>query len=104
MKTSTLLSTLLILLSLSAAAAEPLRVTDLNGTTYTPLQSPDKKAAVQNNGGGHHNHTLFWSIMGPNGGGEPTGVLADAINHKFGSFAALKETVNKKWEAFKLSL
>src|SRR5687767_14081857 len=38
----------------------------------------DKKTAVQNNGGGHHNHTLFWNIMGPNGGGEPTGALADA--------------------------
>ncbi len=55
----------------------------------------DKKTAVQNNGGGHHNHTLFWNIMGPNGGGEPTGTLADAINQKFGSFAALKETINK---------
>lgn len=55
----------------------------------------DKKTAVQNNGGGHHNHTLFWNIMGPNGGGEPTGALADAINQKFGSFAALKETINK---------
>ena len=55
----------------------------------------DKKTAVQNNGGGHHNHTLFWNIMGPNGGGEPTGALADAINKKFGSFAALKETITK---------
>ena len=55
----------------------------------------DKKTAVQNNGGGHHNHTLFWNIMGPNGGGEPTGALADAINQKFGSFATLKETINK---------
>jgi len=55
----------------------------------------DKKTAVQNNGGGHHNHTLFWNIMGPNGGGEPTGDLADAITQKFGSFAALKEMINK---------
>ncbi len=55
----------------------------------------EKKTAVQNNGGGHHNHTLFWNIMGPNGGGEPTGDLADAINQKFGSLAALKETINK---------
>jgi Fe-Mn family superoxide dismutase len=55
----------------------------------------DKKAAVQNNGGGHHNHTLFWNIMGPHGGGEPAGALADAINAKFGSFAAFKETVTK---------
>lgn len=55
----------------------------------------DKKGAVQNNGGGHHNHSLFWNIMGPNGGGEPTGALADAINAKFGSFAAFKEAFAK---------
>lgn len=52
-------------------------------------------AAVRNNGGGHYNHSLFWSIMGPNGGGEPTGKLADAINHAFGSFAAFKEEFAK---------
>lgn len=52
-------------------------------------------AAVRNNGGGHYNHSLFWSIMGPNGGGEPTGKLADAINHTFGSFAAFKEEFAK---------
>lgn len=51
----------------------------------------DKKTAVQNNGGGHHNHTLFWNIMGPNGGGAPDGDLAAAINAKFGSFDAFKE-------------
>ena len=47
-------------------------------------------AAVRNNGGGHYNHKLFWSILGPNAGGEPTGELADAINEAFGSFAELK--------------
>ncbi len=47
-------------------------------------------AAVRNNGGGHFNHKLFWSILGPNTGGEPTGELADAINSTFGSFAELK--------------
>ncbi len=47
-------------------------------------------AAVRNNGGGHFNHKLFWSILGPNAGGEPTGELADAINSAFGSFAELK--------------
>ncbi|MFD2967128.1 superoxide dismutase [Sphingobacterium bambusae] len=47
-------------------------------------------AAVRNNGGGHFNHKLFWSILGPNAGGEPTGELADAINSTFGSFAELK--------------
>lgn len=48
---------------------------------------------VINNGGGHANHALFWEIMGPNGGGEPSGTLADAINDAFGDFAKLKETV-----------
>jgi Fe-Mn family superoxide dismutase len=52
-------------------------------------------AAVRNNGGGHYNHSLFWSIMAPNAGGEPTGKLADAINHTFGSFAAFKEEFAK---------
>jgi Fe-Mn family superoxide dismutase len=47
-------------------------------------------AAVRNNGGGHYNHKLFWSILGPNAGGEPTGELAAAINETFGSFAELK--------------
>ena len=47
----------------------------------------EKKTAVQNNGGGHHNHTLFWDVMSPNGGGEPDGDLAAAIAQKFGSFA-----------------
>ncbi|TYP91543.1 Fe-Mn family superoxide dismutase [Sphingobacterium allocomposti] len=47
-------------------------------------------AAVRNNGGGHFNHQLFWSILGPNAGGEPTGELAEAINSTFGSFAELK--------------
>jgi superoxide dismutase, Fe-Mn family len=45
---------------------------------------------VRNNGGGHFNHSLFWTIMKPNGGGEPTGKLADAINGSFGSFADFK--------------
>jgi Fe-Mn family superoxide dismutase len=46
---------------------------------------------VRNNGGGHLNHSLFWEIMGPGGGGSPTGELAAAIDQAFGSFAALKE-------------
>src|SRR5512144_1458396 len=46
--------------------------------------------AVRNNGGGHYNHSLFWTLMSPNGGGEPTGALADAIKSTFGSFADLK--------------
>jgi Fe-Mn family superoxide dismutase len=52
-------------------------------------------AAVRNNGGGHYNHTLFWEIMSPNGGGEPKGELAQAINNTFGSFAAFKEEFAK---------
>ncbi len=47
--------------------------------------------AIRNNGGGHYNHSLFWTIMGPNAGGEPTGALNDAIIATFGSFAAFKE-------------
>jgi Fe-Mn family superoxide dismutase len=47
-------------------------------------------AAVRNNGGGFYNHTLFWTVMGPNGGGEPTGELLSAINGAFGSFADFK--------------
>jgi superoxide dismutase, Fe-Mn family len=54
----------------------------------------DKRAAVQNNVGGHANHSLFWEIMGPNGGGEPSGSLGDAIDAAFGSFADLKAAVN----------
>ncbi len=55
----------------------------------------DKRTAVRNNGGGHINHSMFWVIMGPNGGGQPTGALADAINKQFGSFDAFKEQVNQ---------
>ena len=47
-------------------------------------------AAVRNNGGGHYNHKLFWTVLGPNAGGEPTGELATAINETFGSFSELK--------------
>jgi superoxide dismutase, Fe-Mn family len=55
----------------------------------------DKRMAVRNNGGGHWNHTMFWQIMGPNGGGAPGGDLANAINEAFGSVDAMKEAVNK---------
>jgi Fe-Mn family superoxide dismutase len=55
----------------------------------------DKRTAVRNNGGGHVNHTMFWEIMGPGGGGEPTGEVGAAINKAFGSFDALKDAVNK---------
>ncbi len=51
----------------------------------------DIRTAVRNNGGGHYNHTLFWKILGPNGGGAPTGELAQKINDTFGSFDKFKE-------------
>lgn len=54
------------------------------------------RQAVRNNGGGHANHSLFWTIMGPKAGGEPTGALADAIKSELGGFDALKDTFNKK--------
>ncbi|MBX5435657.1 MAG: superoxide dismutase [Alicyclobacillaceae bacterium] len=53
------------------------------------------RTAVRNNGGGHANHTLFWEIMSPNGGGQPSGALADAINSTFGSFDKFKEEFTK---------
>ncbi len=52
------------------------------------------RTAVRNNGGGHINHTMFWQIMTPNGGGEPTGELATAIKDAFGSFDAFKAAFN----------
>lgn len=53
------------------------------------------RQAVINNGGGHANHSLFWQIMGPGGGGAPSGALGDAINSTFGSFDSFKETFSK---------
>ncbi|WP_163539619.1 superoxide dismutase SodA [Gracilibacillus sp. YIM 98692] len=49
------------------------------------------RTAVRNNGGGHANHSLFWTLLSPNGGGEPTGEIADKINETFGSFDKFKE-------------
>jgi Fe-Mn family superoxide dismutase len=54
----------------------------------------DKRTAVRNNGGGHANHSLFWSIMKPGGGGEPSGELATAIADVFGGVDKLKEQIN----------
>jgi Fe-Mn family superoxide dismutase len=53
----------------------------------------DKRGPVRNNAGGHANHTLFWEIMGPGGGGEPSGPLSDAIGSVFGGFEDFKETM-----------
>ena len=55
----------------------------------------DKRIPVRNNAGGHANHTLFWEIMGPEGGGSPDGALASAIDETFGGLDALKEKVNE---------
>jgi Fe-Mn family superoxide dismutase len=52
-------------------------------------------AAIRNNGGGFYNHSLFWSVMSPNGGGQPSGALAEAINAAYGSFDAFKEAFAK---------
>jgi Fe-Mn family superoxide dismutase len=58
-------------------------------------QVPDSiRTAVRNNAGGHSNHTMFWNIMKPNGGGQPTGDLASAIQQVFGSFDAFKAALN----------
>jgi len=64
--------------------------TDLDGQSIESILSGDLSAAVRNNGGGYYNHCLFWSVMSPNGGGQPSGDLADAINNAFGSFDAFK--------------
>ena len=54
----------------------------------------DIRTAVRNNGGGHVNHTMFWQIMKPNGGGKPTGAIADAIQGSFGSFEDFQKQFN----------
>ena len=56
----------------------------------------DIRETVRNNGGGHLNHTIFWQIMSPNGGGEPTGEIAQQINQTFGSFDAFKKQFNEE--------
>ena len=53
------------------------------------------RMAVRNNGGGHYNHSLFWQVMGPGKGGEPSGTVAQAITSQFGSFATFKENFSK---------
>jgi len=53
----------------------------------------DVRTAVRNNGGGHHNHSMFWTIMAPRAGGEPSGKLADALKKTFGDFAKFKEAL-----------
>lgn len=70
--------------------------TDLAGKSLTELlQVAGKNVAVRNNGGGHYNHSLFWTILSPNGGGAPVGDIAGAIDSKFGNFDAFKDVFNK---------
>jgi Fe-Mn family superoxide dismutase len=70
--------------------------TDLEGKSLKELlKVAGSNTAVRNNGGGHYNHSLFWKILSPDGGGAPTGELATAIDAKFGSFDSFKETFNK---------
>ena len=67
--------------------------TDLEGKTIENILAnlDMDNGAVRNNGGGFYNHTLFWSVMSPNGGGKPSGELAEAINAAYGSFEAFKD-------------
>lgn len=70
--------------------------TDLeNKSIEAILERCLENPAVRNNGGGYYNHNLFWTVMTPNGGGQPTGALADAINSAFGSFDKFKEEFAK---------
>ena len=71
--------------------------TDLEGKTIEDILANVSKAgaAVRNNGGGYYNHCLFWEVMSPDGGGEPSGKLGDAINQKFGSFENFKTEFSK---------
>jgi Fe-Mn family superoxide dismutase len=70
--------------------------TDLEGKSIEDiLKNCKDKPAVRNNGGGYYNHDLFWKVMSPNGGGNPTGAVADAINSAFGSYEAFKDEFAK---------
>src|SRR5690606_25423160 len=72
--------------------------TDLEGKTIEEILATidaDAPAAVRNNGGGHYNHSLFWKILSKDGGGQPTGDLANAINEAFGSFDEFKDAFSK---------
>ena len=67
--------------------------TDAEGKSIEDILSdPNLSTAVRNNGGGFYNHCLFWTVMSPDGGGEPTGAVAEAINSAFGSFDSFKDS------------
>ena len=66
--------------------------TDMEGKSLEELcKQHSDITAVRNNGGGHYNHSLFWTIMSPNGGGEPAGAISAAIDRDFGSFESFKD-------------
>ncbi|MBT9393507.1 superoxide dismutase [Hymenobacter sp. NST-14] len=71
--------------------------TELEGKSLEDLMQniASAPAAVRNNGGGHFNHSLFWTVLGPNGGGEPTGAVGEAITKAFGSYEKFKEEFTK---------
>ncbi|MFC4633656.1 superoxide dismutase [Dokdonia ponticola] len=71
--------------------------TDLEGKTIENILTnlDMSNGAVRNNGGGFYNHRLFWEVMSPDGGGEPTGALADAINAAYGNFESFKDAFSK---------
>ena len=70
--------------------------TDLEGKSIEEIMVAGfDNAAVRNNGGGYYNHDLFWKVMSPNGGGQPSGALADAINAAYGSFDEFKDAFSK---------
>jgi|TARA_B110000263_G_scaffold246710_1_gene258206 Fe-Mn family superoxide dismutase len=78
--------------NLNAAVAD----TEMDGKSIEDLlANHTDNPAVRNNGGGFWNHTLFWQLMSPNGGGDPTGAVADAINSAFGSFEQMKAEFTK---------
>ncbi|HEV3033295.1 MAG TPA: superoxide dismutase [Solirubrobacteraceae bacterium] len=86
----------------AALEGTPLADTPVEDVLGDLSQVPaDKLTVVKNNGGGHYNHTMFWENMSPDGGGEPSGALADAIGSTFGSFAdfqaKIKETGIKQF-------
>jgi Fe-Mn family superoxide dismutase len=73
-----------------------IKETDLNGASLEKIFTQISKlpVGIKNNGGGFYNHTMFWESMSPQGGGEPSGKLADAINAKYGSFSNFKTKFN----------
>ena len=69
--------------------------TDLAGKSIEEIcATPGLSGGARNNGGGYYNHSLYWKSLSPNGGGEPSGLVASAINSQYGSFSAFQEEFN----------